>query len=206
MNKNTDFYESLAQLQADLQRNLHYQVRIFDRRRPLTVIAPHGGFIEAGTSHIAEAIAAHDCNFFDFQALRQRNAKRLHVTSVKFRHAYLVDLLGRSHTAVSVHSKGSEQNGTILIGGLNSALKDRIFAELSQAGFPVTTKGPRYRGVHPQNVVNLAAEKGVQIELTSRVIARMFAPRTPRFSREQAALQTTEYFDNFVAAVRRAIR
>jgi phage replication-related protein YjqB (UPF0714/DUF867 family) len=186
MKTDTDFYQSLEQLQADLQRDIHYRVRIFDRRREVTLIAPHGGFIEAGTSHIAEAIAASDCNFFDFQALQKRHAKKLHVTSVKFRHGYLVDLLGRSSTAVSIHSKGSEQNGTILLGGLNSALKERIFAELKEAGFPVTTKGPRYRGVHPRNIVNLARDRGVQIE--------------------HAPLQTTAYFDSFVAAVRRAIK
>ncbi|MBU6454550.1 MAG: poly-gamma-glutamate hydrolase family protein [Cyanobacteria bacterium REEB67] len=206
MKTDTDFYQSLEQLQADLQRDVHYRVRIFDRRQAVTLIAPHGGFIEAGTSHIAEAIAGSECNFFDFQALHKRHAKKLHVTSVRFRHGYLVGLLGRSNTAVSIHSKGSEQNGTILLGGLNSVLKERIFAELKSAGFPVTTKGPRHRGVHPRNIVNLAQEKGVQIELTSKVIARMFVSGTPRFSREHSPLQTTAYFDSFVEAVRRATR
>jgi phage replication-related protein YjqB (UPF0714/DUF867 family) len=198
-------FESIAALQASLQRDVHYRIRIRDSRRPITVIAPHGGFIEAGTSEIAQAIAGYNHNLFDFQALRKRNAKLLHVTSTKFRHAYLVDLLARSETAVAIHSKGTEQNGSILIGGLNTELKARVFQELSNDGFPVTTTGPRYHGVHPQNIVNLPPGRGVQIELTSRVIARMFATRSAKFDPTKKPLATTDYFDRFVLAVRRAI-
>jgi phage replication-related protein YjqB (UPF0714/DUF867 family) len=205
MRRNKDFYDSLAELNQDLVRDLHYRVRILDRLSPITVIAPHGGFIEAGTSNIAEAIAGFEHNFFDFQGLRRRRAWELHITSVKFRHPYLVNMLSRSQMSVSVHSMGTQGNGKILIGGLNGQFKERIYRELSLAGFPVTTKAERYRGVHPQNIVNLAQNHGVQIELTTSVIDRMFAPRTPRFAADRSPLARTEYFDRFVAAVRRAL-
>jgi phage replication-related protein YjqB (UPF0714/DUF867 family) len=205
MKTNTDFYESLAELDQDLVRDKDYRVRIVDRLSPITIIAPHGGYIEAGTSHIAEAIAGLEHSFFDFQGLRCQRAWELHITSVRFRHPVLVAMLGRSQMSVSVHSMGTEGGGKILIGGLNSEYKERIFRELSLAGFPVTTKAQRYRGIHPQNIVNLAQNKGVQIELTTRVISKMFAPKTPRFAADQGPLVTTDYFERFVAAVRRAL-
>jgi len=205
MKRNTDFYQSLDELNQDLVRDKHYRVRIFDRLRPVTIIAPHGGYIEPGTSHIAEAIAGLEHNFFDFQGLRRRRAWELHITSVRFRHPDLVSMLSRSQMSVSVHSMGNQGNGKILIGGLNSEFKERIYQELALAGFPVTTKARRYRGIHPRNIVNLAQNKGVQIELTTQVIDRMFAPQLPRFAADKSALITTEYFDRFVAAIRRAL-
>jgi phage replication-related protein YjqB (UPF0714/DUF867 family) len=205
MKRNTDFYDSLEELNRDLVRDKDYRLRIFDRLGPITIIAPHGGYIERGTSHIAESIAGSEHNFFDFQGLRRRRAWELHITSVRFRHPDLVNMLSRSQMSVSVHSMGTQGNGKILIGGLNSEFKERIYLELAMAGFPVTTKAQRYRGVHPQNIVNLAQNKGVQIELTTKVIDRMFAAKSPRFAADKSALVTTEYFDRFVAAVRRAI-
>jgi phage replication-related protein YjqB (UPF0714/DUF867 family) len=205
MKRNADFYDSLEELNQHLQRDKHFRLRICDRLRPITIIAPHGGFIEAGTSDIAEAIAGSEHNLFDFQGLRRQQAWQLHITSVKFRHPHLVDMLSRSQMSVSVHSMGTQGGGKILIGGLNGKFKERIYRELAQAGFPVTTKARRYRGVHPQNIVNLAQNQGVQIELTSDVIKMMFAPATPLFAPDKSPLVQTEYFDRFVAAVRRAI-
>ncbi len=205
MKKNSDFYQSLDELRRHLVRDQHYRVRIFDRLSPVTIIAPHGGLIEAGTSHLAQAIAGLDHNFFDFQGLRQERPWELHVTATKFRHPYLVSMLNRSGTALSLHSMGKQGNGKILIGGLNSQLKERVYRALCHAGFPVTTKAERYRGVHPQNIVNLAQNKGVQIELTSEVISRMFAVDSPLFAPDKSPLAATAYGEKFIHTVRQAL-
>ncbi|MBS1994992.1 MAG: poly-gamma-glutamate hydrolase family protein [Cyanobacteria bacterium SZAS LIN-2] len=205
MKHNTDFYDNLEQLNQHLVRDKHFRLRIFDQRSPVTIISPHGGFIEAGTSYLAQAVAGSKHNLFDFQGLRQRRAYELHVTSTKFRHPFLDNLLSRSQIAVSIHSMGTENDGTILVGGLNTEVKQRIVKALLAEGFPVTTNARRYRGVHPQNVVNLAQQKGVQIELTNKVITRMFQPRTPRFAVDHTPLQLTDYGKRFVLAVQRAV-
>ena len=205
MKKNTDFYDSLDQLDQHLVRGKHYRLRIFDRRKSITIIAPHGGYIEQGTSALAQAIAGAEHNLFDFQGLRQRRAHELHVTSTNFRHPYLVNLLGRSKMALSVHSMGTENNGTILVGGLNKEVKARIVQALLAEGYPATTTHSRHRGVHPQNIVNLAPDKGVQIELTSKVIARMFETNTQYFKADGAAGPLTAYGERFVAIIRQCI-
>jgi len=206
MKTNSDFYESLEHLDQHLLRDKHYRLRIIDRRNPITIIAPHGGFIEQGTSHIARAIAGSEHNLFDFQGLRQRRAYELHVTSTNFRHPYLVNLLSRSKMALSVHSMGKENDGTILIGGLNKEVKARIVKALLAEGYPATTTHSRHRGVHPNNIVNLAPEKGVQIELTSKVINRMFKPQTQLFKVDGSALEPTAYAERFIAIVRQALK
>jgi len=205
MKKNTDFYDSLEQLSQHLVRDKHYRLRIFDLRKPITIIAPHGGFIEQGTSRIARAIAGQEHNLFDFQGLRQRRAHELHVTSTNFRHPYLVNLLGRSKMALSVHSMGTENNGTIHVGGLNKEVKARIVKALLAEGYPATTTYRRHRGVHPENIVNMAPEKGVQIELTAKVIARMFQPNVQLFRADGSSGQLSAYGERFVAIVRQCL-
>jgi phage replication-related protein YjqB (UPF0714/DUF867 family) len=100
---------------------------------------------------------------------------------------------------------GEQGSGEIWIGGLNLELKQRICDQLSLSGFVVNGDSPRYRGVHPANIVNLASERGVQIELSGNVIAAMFAMEGPPFGRRVTQLPTTERFDAFVGAVRSAI-
>lgn len=200
-----DFYPNLSALKRDLVKNKHYRTKVVDKGTDITVIAPHGGFIEPGSSYIARAVAGSQLNLYDFQGLRRRKAQELHVTSTRFRDRRLNDLLLHTRVALSIHSMGEVGPGEIWIGGLNLELKQRVCHELSRAGFVVNGDSPRYRGVHPANIVNLASERGVQIELSGNVIATMFAMEGPPFGRRVTQLPTTERFDGFVGAVRTAL-
>ena len=200
-----DFYPNLSALKRDLVKNKHYRTKIVDQGTDITVIAPHGGFIEPGSSYIARAVAGSQLNLYDFQGLRRRRAQELHITSTRFRCRRLNDLLLRTRIALSIHSMGDEGPGEIWIGGLNLELKQRVCDQLSASGFVVNGDSPRYRGVHPANIVNLASEGGVQIELSGNVIAGMFAMEGPPFGRRVTQLPTTEHFDAFVTAVRLAL-
>jgi len=200
-----DFYPSLSALKRDLVKDKHYRTKVVDRGSDITVIAPHGGFIEPGSSYIARAVAGSQLNLYDFQGLRRRRAQELHVTSTRFRDRRLNDLLLHTRVALSIHSMGEQGSGEIWIGGLNLELKQRICDQLSLSGFVVNGDSPRYRGVHPANIVNLASERGVQIELSGNVIAAVFAMEGPPFGRRVTQLTTTERFDAFVGAVRSAM-
>ncbi|CAN5147468.1 hypothetical protein BH11CYA1_BH11CYA1_28330 [soil metagenome] len=200
-----DFYPNLTALKRDLVKNKHYRTKVVDTGSDITVIAPHGGFIEPGSSYIARAVAGKQFNLYDFQGLRRRKPIELHVTSTRFRDRRLNDLLLHSRAALSIHSMGEVGPGEIWIGGLNLALKQRVCDHLSAAGFVVNGDSPRYRGIHPANIVNLPSERGVQIELSGNVIATMFAMEGPPFGRRVTQLPTTERFDAFVGAVRTAL-
>lgn len=196
-----DYFSDLDSLKAKLVKNRDYRIRWHNKRSAITIISPHGGYIEAGTSAIAKAIAGREYNFFDFQGLRQERVFELHVTATRFRDPVLTEMLEQGVIAVSIHSMGEEGDMTIWLGGLNLELKERIRLSLEAHGFLVNPDSPKYRGEHPKNVVNLPACKGVQVELPGKLIATMFRGNR-LFSPKGRCSKTTEVFDRFVKAIR----
>ncbi|MBK9282637.1 MAG: poly-gamma-glutamate hydrolase family protein [Candidatus Obscuribacter sp.] len=200
-----DLYPDLDTLKARYRRWQHYNIRIFDMLSDVTIVSPHGGFIEAGTSHIAQLVAGRNYNFFDFQGLLKTRPLDLHITSVNFREPLLAEVLGRSRLAVSIHCMGKEAPGEIWVGGLNRKLRDCMAKALREKGFTVRTDLPRYKGVHPRNFVNMPVEHGVQLEIAGDVVDSFFS--TPaKFAREvDFAPETTPVLHSFVAACRKAL-
>jgi phage replication-related protein YjqB (UPF0714/DUF867 family) len=78
-----DTYVSLDALKLKHRRWRHYDIRLFDRLSDITVVSPHGGYIEAGTSYLARQIAASDLNLFDFQGLLKTDPHASMSLSVK---------------------------------------------------------------------------------------------------------------------------
>ncbi len=198
-----DKYSSLAALKAALREKRDYQVRLLDRRSWATILAPHGGFIEAGTSALARATAASNYNYFDFQGLRSTDAMDLHVTSTKFRDPLLTSLLKHSDTAVSFHCMGKAGERVIWLGGLNAELKAIFLQNLRAAGFSVNPDSPRYRGESMNNVVNLVHHKGVQLELSQELMDDLFVGGA--FDPDKSA-DTTALFLALTRAVRLSLR
>lgn len=198
-----DRYQSLAALKAALQDKIDFRVRVLDRRSRITVISPHGGFIEAGTSAIAREVAGRSYNLYDFQGLRQRLPTELHVTSTRFRDAPLTALLKRSKFAISLHCMGDAGTDIIWLGGLNKAFKALVLSELRASGFVVNPDSPKYRGESPANIVNLPELHGVQLELSEELLSSMFVG--PRFCRNGRAPQGNDRFTSLVRSLRKSI-
>lgn len=177
-----------------------FRVRLLDRGSWACVIAPHGGYIEPGTSAIARAIAGSNYSLFDFQGLRADSAADMHVTATKFRDPELSYLLDDACVAVSVHGMGTAGHTTIWLGGLNILLKQLVRHHLEKAGFSVNADSPRYRGESTSNIVNMAAHFGVQLELSDELLNLAF--RKHRFTPSGRCPAKTEVFDRLVAAVR----
>ncbi|HMP51570.1 MAG TPA: poly-gamma-glutamate hydrolase family protein [Candidatus Melainabacteria bacterium] len=169
-----DIFESLADLKMKMREGIDYRILLLDRQSQASIIAPHGGFIEAGTSHLANAVAGQTFNLYDFQGLLKSRPERLHVTSTRFRDNDLTAMLKRSLFAVSIHGMGKTDNWRIWTGGLNEALKRQIDLCLEEAGFWINPDPPLYKGRSKRNVVNLARKKGVQLELPEDLIQVMF--------------------------------
>lgn len=198
-----DIYPSLVSLKKHLRKNEDYRIRCRDRASIATIVAPHGGYIEPGTSALARAIAAADYSLFDFQGLRRQNSMDLHVTATRFRDPALTRLLKSSRVAVSVHGMGNQGHKDIWLGGRNTRLKSLVLNELLAAGFGVNPDSPQYRGESPNNVVNLASEEGVQLELTFELLAEMFTHS--RFLKSNRLPGTTPRFAAFVKAIRASL-
>lgn len=199
-----DKYPSVAALTSALCQDIDYRIRCYDRGSDITIVSPHGGFIDAGTSAIAQAIASRDMNFFDFQGLVEVRPWELHVTATRFEHAELDRLLSKSCVAVSVHSMGESDSWNVWLGGLNMPLKRLMKEALVKHGFTVVYNPPKYRGESPRNVVNRVPRHGVQLELPKDLIEAMYDDRIV-FLKSGAKLLTNDLFRRFVTAVRSAI-
>lgn len=199
-----DRFMSLPALMSELTEDKDYRIRLRRRGSKVTIMSPHGGFIEPGTSALAEAIAGKTFNFFDFQGLQTVRPEELHVTSTRFRHPVLDEMLSRSQLALSVHGMGDVDTWTLWLGGLNATMKERVQDKLTATGFSVNPTAPMYKGENPLNVVNLVPNKGVQLELPDDLIAALFA-KGVAFAGPGIKPKTTRLFKRFVEAVRTAI-
>lgn len=199
-----DKYASVLAIKQRYAEGRDYRICFRDRGSWATIISPHGGYIEPGTSAVARAIAGNTYNFFDFQALRRESAQEFHVTATKFRDPVLSRLLERSAVAVSVHCMGTHGSAVIWLGGLNWRLKKLTLAALKERGFAVDPDAPRYKGESPLNVVNLPARQGVQLELSAELLSLLFAGKRCFYSSGRCP-KTSERFAELVSAVRSAL-
>ena len=119
MGSHRDVFPDVPALKSRLKDKRDYRIRARDRGAFATIVSPHGGYIEEGTSALARACAGPDFNFFDFQGLRTKDCHELHVTSTRFREPELMKMLAASEVAVSIHGMGDEDDITIWLGGLN---------------------------------------------------------------------------------------
>lgn len=198
-----DEYSSLAELKRDKVEGVDYRILVQNNQSAVTLISPHGGFIESGTSMLAQSIAAAKYNFYDFQGLDDEDAFKLHVTSTRFEDKQLNHLLDSSNFAVSIHGMGKSDTWTIWLGGLNAELKALIGSSLAEAGFSINLDPPKYRGEHKKNIVNRPVNAGAQIELPDDLMNAMFQDCV-RFSKS-SPYKLTELGKRFVAAVQAAI-
>lgn len=143
-------------------------------------LALHGG-LEAGTAEIAQAAAV--ASNASLYAVVQPKDVRWHVPSHRFdplQSDALVSFLEHVDVIVSVHGFGGLRGDdnrwiTGLLGGSNRALATRLGDALREAlpGYVWLDDLDRIpshlRGIHPDNPVNRARDKGVQIELPPRV-------------------------------------
>jgi phage replication-related protein YjqB (UPF0714/DUF867 family) len=163
----TDLYTSFAELDVHETLGTDYRVRMVERPpAPVTIIAPHGGGIEVGTSQLAARIARGRHSLFLFEGLKPPWQNRgLHITSHRFDHPLCVALVSRSPVTLAVH--GCRGEARIYVGGLDTELKMLLTAKLNDAGFPAASDNHPYLGLNPLNICNRGSRsRGVQIELT----------------------------------------
>ena len=183
-----DTYSSFADLAANAAEGRDYAIRLHLPDADVAVIAPHGGMIEPMTGEIATAVAGTDHRLYCFMA----KTAGLHVTSTNFDDPRCIDAIAPCARVVAIHGLG-ERTRKILIGGRDSALRDRLQSMLFDAGFEadVITAGA-LSGTAERNICNRGRSgRGAQIE-----IARTLRDQL----RDDAAC-----FARFVATVRGAL-
>ncbi|MGO7361622.1 poly-gamma-glutamate hydrolase family protein [Rhizobium leguminosarum] len=173
-----DWYASFSELSAQEIENVDFQISAVNRDSMVAVIAPHGGYIEPGTSELTRAIAGEDFSSYTFSGLRPgRHHRELHITSTNFDEKACLDLLSHTHTALGIHGRSDgDDPETIFLGGRNLAFRSQIAAELERGGFKSKSDGHRLPGVEPRNICNRGTSlAGVQLEVPRTLRDRLVA-------------------------------
>jgi phage replication-related protein YjqB (UPF0714/DUF867 family) len=187
-----DKYANFAALARAEREGIDFRVRIKDRNSRVTIIAPHGGGIEPGSSQVAEAMAGEDYNFCCFEALKPSGNRELHITSTKFDEPRCVALVEKAEHVVAVHGYASAQR-LVYMGGLDHSLRGAIADALQQDGFKTDATTPaRLAGTSPHNICNRGKRNaGVQLELSRSLRDELIA--------------APDHFAQFIRAARNAI-
>jgi len=173
-----------------------YHIRIEDRSSHVAIVAPHGGFIEPGTSEIALEIAGEKFSVYCFEGLDPaRPHHDLHVASGNFDEPAAMGLVVNSSVVVAVHGRTDRDDPeTSWIGGLDVQFRDRIVEALCRNGFAAAARseGHALAGTSAGNICNRGRRRaGVQLEI-------------PRHMRD-AFMADGEKLKRYAAAVRHAI-
>jgi phage replication-related protein YjqB (UPF0714/DUF867 family) len=153
-----------------------------------TIIAPHGGGIEFGTSELCLAIAGYHpatlavipgtgitYDYWMFEGLRADNNGVLHVTSSNCDDGVALSLCAEALNALALHGFKASQAGlpddaqVVLVGGRNATLKQHLLGEFAAAGLnAVDAAGhPNLDGNDAKNIVNRTLlGMGGHLELT----------------------------------------
>lgn len=140
-------------------------------------MAYHGGDLEVGTDHVADAVA--ERTGASLYAVRQPVGMQHHLPSTCFRPAHsdrLAAFVDHVDVAITLHGYGRRgMSRTVLLGGRNRHLAGLVASSLRShlPGYEVIDDlddiPAALRGLHGHNPVNLPRRQGVQIELPPRV-------------------------------------
>lgn len=186
-----DLYSNFAELAANNRENVDFRITVTERGNDVTIVAPHGGRIEPGTSEIASKIAGHDFNLYLFEGIRQARNFDLHITSKNFDEPRAVKMMRESIAGISIHGFKSDSIESVCIGGLNDRLGLAIGVALEKADFRVEQPCRKYGGSSKNNIVNLPQKSGVQLEIP--------------FGLRKKLLNNPKMLEEFSAAIRSAL-
>jgi phage replication-related protein YjqB (UPF0714/DUF867 family) len=195
-----DKYRNFDVLSRNETSGIDYQISVRRSTDAFAIVAPHGGGIEPGTSEIADAIAAREFSFYEFEGLKSSGNTDLHITSTRFDEPMCLTLIRQSNIVLTIHGEDSDADGEpVFMGGEDAELGQMLSAALTASGFEVRQHpDPQLQGLEPCNLCNRGTTgRGVQLELSRRVREQMFLS----LSRE-GRKQTTPRFHTFVDAIR----
>ena len=197
----TDKYKNFEDLSKN-EKAEHFYIYQQEGSSGLTVLAPHGGGIEPGTSEIAKGIAGTEHTLYCFEGRKPKGNSALHITSTNIDEPTGVSIAKHSEKVVAIHGC-SDKKEVIYLGGLDFDLKSKIHRYLVRTGFRVEEPPTlTLQGNHPNNICNRSKNsRGVQIEISKGIRHLMFEDYTKWKGRER----TGPTYEKFVSAIREAI-
>jgi phage replication-related protein YjqB (UPF0714/DUF867 family) len=188
-----------------------------------TIIAPHGGGIEFGTSELCLAVAGYHpatlevtppggvpYDYWMFEGIRSSDNSQLHVTSTHCDDGVALSLCAGSLNVLAQHGCTTKQAGldenaqAVLVGGRNALLKRALLLEFSEKEI-WAIDAIDHGAINGDDQTNIANRTllgmGGHLEITGPLRLAMFDKNT----REDRKNTTTCVFWRFVEACRNAI-
>lgn len=137
------------------------------------VMAIHGGNIERGTEQIAQYVATHsNSSLYVISPRTEKRDWKFHLSSNKINpkeSEKLSEFLEHVTTVITIHGHVIKRD-VICVGGLNAFLRKKVVESLREDFDVIDSMEDTgiYRNLsarNPKNVVNLARERGTQIEI-----------------------------------------
>ena len=134
-------------------------------------MAIHGGDLEAGTTELADYLAASSHLYYSFDALLGAASQPLWLSSTTYNEPTGLALLRQADYVLSWHGTAADaaNDAVTYVGGLDTATAALVAASLQGAGFTVNTVGPGTEGDadNPASFTNLGSRAiGVQVEVS----------------------------------------
>jgi len=170
-----DEFESFDELSASMREGDDYKIAFDDRDSDVSIVAPHGGKIEPGTSFIAKMIASDDFNFYAFEGVRRLKNSRLHITSHNFDEPKGLAIAEKAQIVLGIHGRMDGKNkDRIYLGGLHFNLVRDLEIELSIAGFLTQATDHPFPAKNMDNICNRGKTgKGAQLEISRSLRNRL---------------------------------
>jgi phage replication-related protein YjqB (UPF0714/DUF867 family) len=172
LRRGRDVYPDFSALRAANTEGLDYSREAYDRGSKVGVFAIHGGDIETATARIARRVAGKDFNLYIFNGWHGRSNGDLHITATNFDDPESVRIASASLLGISIHAQ-ADRGAWVCVGGSNAAAAALVARRLDAAGFQTETPCARLAGTSGKNIVNRAADGGVQLEITLRLLASL---------------------------------
>ena len=196
-----DRYRNYNELRRHQTEGEDYRIYFRRGNSGVTVMAPHGGDIEPGTSEIADAVAGREHSFYAFEGMKKRNNSDLHITSENFDEPNADELVGKSRVVLCFHGCAGDKE-FVYVGGIDQVLSTFVKDRIADVGFSASDNpGPGLRGISSSNICNRGeTNKGVQLEISQALRRKMF-DSLKRHGRKNK----TETFHRFVSVLREAL-
>lgn len=201
-----DTYINFAALAAVETLGTDYRIRSRERDALWLIMAIHGGGIETGTSELCRAVAGEEesgpwWSEYRFEGIKGSGNSVLHITATNFDEPHGLAIVDRHVGAVSLHGTSGNDPITYL-GGLDTFMRNRIGAKLTEAGFITELATGGLAGTDPDNIANKGIlSMGVQLEITTAQRSAWFGTNT---AADRWATRNTT-FQAYVTALRLAI-
>ncbi|WP_257064271.1 poly-gamma-glutamate hydrolase family protein [Priestia megaterium] len=202
-----DLYPSMTALKAATVEGVDWQIVTVSNPKSSTIVtAIHGGGIEIGTSELAMLVQEQgNYNTFRFEGLRSSNNSELHVTSTNYDDPTILSMLPNMERNISIHGAAGT-TPVVYIGGLDYALRNAIWEELTKRGIAAEVPPAGIVGEEPLNVSNRSKTgKAVQLELTTAMRQSFFVngdwSRSARTNRNNWTQVIYDFADAILTAI-----